>query len=430
MIETVDADARVRLRSRLPVLWLILLALAAVLLPHRVWNMLLLGFGGLIVLAYIWARSLALGLRGSRRLRYGWVAVGDRLLEDFVVEYERGLPALWVEVIDESNVPGYQGSVVQSVVGRQTRWRRDAFCKQRGQFHLGPWTLRSADPFGIFEARRRYPVSEEFIIHPPVDLGLPVPLPAGRSSGRVSTHERAVAATINAAGVRDYHTSDPFRWIHWPTTARKGRLHVRQFDLDAAGDIWLLLDMAAATRLGQGWASTEEYGVSLAASLAAQALRHNRAVGLAAYGRRPQLIPPARGRGQEWRILRGLALVNADGLVSLGRALVDLTGLVRRGSALVVFTADGTGDWFPPLVNLARSGVSCRVTLLDRSSFGGAGNAPAQAEILRPLGVETQIVRQGELRPPDAARPPEGVWEFKTTATGRVIVVREPRALP
>ena len=54
----------------------------------------------------------------------------------------------------------------------------------------------------------------------------------------------------NAATVRDYHIDDPYRWIHWPTSARRDALYVRQFERDAAGDIWLLLDAQAATQLG------------------------------------------------------------------------------------------------------------------------------------------------------------------------------------
>ena len=101
-----DAEARIALRLRLPLLWLVALLLPALVLPDRVWTTLLLGLAGLLLVAFLWARALARGLSAERRLRFGWVSVGDRLEEEFVLTNRSGLPALWVEIRDETNVPG------------------------------------------------------------------------------------------------------------------------------------------------------------------------------------------------------------------------------------------------------------------------------------------------------------------------------------
>ena len=79
------SQVRLSLRARLPVVWLLLLLAAAILLPGRVWTTLLVGLGGLVVVAYVWARQLARSVRGRRQLRFGWVAVGDRLSEQFEI---------------------------------------------------------------------------------------------------------------------------------------------------------------------------------------------------------------------------------------------------------------------------------------------------------------------------------------------------------
>ncbi|MGH2538258.1 MAG: DUF58 domain-containing protein, partial [Candidatus Promineifilaceae bacterium] len=420
-----SAGPRLTLRRRLPVVWLLLLAAAAVLLPGRVWNTLLIGLGGLVLVAYVWARQLQRGLSGRREVRYAWVGVGDRLSEQFELRNDSWLPALWVEVVDEGNVPGYRPAVVRSLGARAgDRWRSSAVCRQRGQFRLGPWALHSGDPFGIFSLTIPYPPAGEIVIHPPIHQQLPLPLPAGGRSGRARTAERSWQATLNAAGVRDYRPDDPLGWIHWPTSARRDGLFTRQFDLDAAGDVWLLLDMQAAAQLGQGLEGTEEHLVLLAAALAAQALRANRPAGLAAYGRRPQIIAPGRGQGQQWRLLRGLALVRADGERGLEAALVDLGRLARRGSAAVVLTPSGRADWLPALLSLSQRGVGCQIVLLDRESFAspaGAdpGSSQGLAEALRQLGYPSRLVRRGQLGPPLQARPRRGYWEFKVTRTGR-----------
>ncbi|MBK8985153.1 MAG: DUF58 domain-containing protein [Chloroflexi bacterium] len=291
------SDVKLQMHQRRPLLWLAVLLITAVFLPDRAWNTLLVGFGGLFLAAYGWTYFLIHGLHASRKLRFGWVAVGDRLSEQFELVNDSPIPALWVEVIDQSNVPGYNAAVVQSLsIGSHIHWRQSAICTRRGQFTLGPWALRTGDPFGIFSATRTYPASDEIIIHPPIHSTLPIPLPSGQSSGRAHARERAQQATINAAGARAYQPGDPFRWIHWRVSAHRDELFVREFDLDAAGDLWLMLDMQTAVQLNNAALGTEEHAVLLAAAISARVLQNNRGVGLAAYGRTPQVAPPARGK--------------------------------------------------------------------------------------------------------------------------------------
>ncbi|MCW5865599.1 MAG: DUF58 domain-containing protein [Anaerolineae bacterium] len=422
-----DTEARIGLRLRLPAVWLAALALAALLLPDRIWTTLLIGVVGLLLVGFLWARALARGLSAERKLRFGWVSVGDRLEEEFALVNRSGVPALWVEIRDESNVPGYQVGAARAVAAADSaRWRAASVCTRRGQFHLGPWTIETGDPFGLFRVSRRYEAREEIIIHPPIHAALPIPLPPGRSDGRARTRERNWQAASNAAGVREYHTSDPLHWIHWPTTARRDSLYVRQFERDAAGDIWLVLDAQAAAQLGEGPQGTEEHAVLLAAALAARALDETRGVGLIAFGREPRVVPPALGAGQQWNILRALALLRADGDTDLRRTLQELGDIARRGSAAIIITPTAEANWLPQLAHLARRGLESHVLLLDRPSFGGEGNSEALRAAIALLGFRGHVVRRGELGRPLVEDERHGYWEFMVTGTGRAVAVRRP----
>ncbi|WP_420644063.1 DUF58 domain-containing protein [Candidatus Leptofilum sp.] len=419
----------ITLRLKLPLIIFLFLLAAALLLPHKVWNTLLIGLGGLFLVGYVWVRQLAAHLHGSRRLRFGWVAVGDQLEELFTLTNQGAVPALWVEIIDYTNIPGYKTAVVRSVPqAQEIRWRETAVCQQRGQFLLGPWAIRSSDPFGLFQVTHFYSQTEEIIIHPPIHGQLPIPLPTGNSSGQARVRQRSWQATTNAASVRDYQQGDPLRWIHWPISAHRDILTVREFDQDATGDIWILLDCEEAVQLGSGTQGTIEQTVLLGASLAARAVRHNRAVGLASYGQTPQIVHTGKGEGQQWRILRALALLDANGSTPLRTALHDLAHLVRRGTAVIIITPTANTEWLPELVRLAQRGIESNVVLLDRQSFDSEENNRGLETAVRQLGIPCRLIRQGEVGTPLEAQQRRGFWEFRVTGTGKVVAVKSPVA--
>lgn len=424
-----SGDVSIKLRRPAHLVWPILALLAVIFLSSRVWTGILIAIVGVLVFSAIWARTMAQHLRGERRLRFRWVTTGDLLEEWFELHNTGPLPVTWVEIDDRSTVPGYSASGVYHVAsGDNARWRRQAVCERRGRFALGPWTLRCEDPFGIFQVTIRYPQVEEIIIHPPINTALPFMLPAGHGSGRERLQRTLMQAQVNAATVRDYRPNDPYHHIHWPTTARRNALYVRQFDEDAAGDAWLVLDLQASAHLGEGADSTLEQTVLMAAALAAEALRNNRAVGLAAYGRQPQIINPQRGEGQRWRILQALALIDADADQTIHQPLRDLSHVVRQGSAVMVVTPSNDPAWIPDLLLLAGRGVAGSVVTFDRSSFGGTGNAAGVREAVRRTGFECHIVHQGEIVQQLSRAQDVSNWEFRVTPMGRTVVVRRPRA--
>lgn len=418
------AQTRIEILEKRPLLALPILLLAAVFLTGSIWITLLILFAGVYLVAFGWVRLLRDEIHIRRTLRRRMVAVGDRLEETFELISAGRLPLLWVEIVDHSTVPGYNASVARGVENsRLTRWVFTAHCTRRGFFQVGPWEVTTGDPFGLFRLVLSFPTVDEVTIHPPIHTELTVRLPAGRRSGGVRGREKALRAAVNVAGVREYQVNDPLRWIHWPISARQNKLFVRQFDQDASGDIWLLLDFNRGVQLGQGLDGTEEHAVLLAASLASEAIFDNRAAGLAIYGPRPTLLPPAAGEGQQWQILQALARQRAEGEIPLLTALADLARSVRRGTAIVVVTPDLSGSWLPGLLNLGRSGAAVTAVLFDRESFGGQGRAePLREQILR-LGHSAHVVRQGEIgRPLQTERADEVV--YRMTPMGKVIAVR------
>jgi uncharacterized protein (DUF58 family) len=419
----------IRPRSRMPVALAVLLVLLQLFSPNRAWVILLCGVGGMTLVAYLWARSLARSVRVIRSLRYVWAQVGDLLEERFALHNQGWWPVLWAEVDDESNLPDYPSARVGAASGGQTsHWRVSTVCKRRGLFTLGPWTVRMEDPFGLFTVTQRYEQTRSLLVVPPV-MELPsVVLPRGVATGRAVARQSATDLTLNVSATRPYAPRDPLRRIHWPSSAHHSALMSKTFDAEVSGDLWIVLDLDA----GVQEESTEEYGVILAASLAERMLRQNRAVGLVAYGARDAYIMPGRGEGQLWHLLQALAKVQAGESSPLATVLTEMRAVLGRQTTVAVITPSGDPAWVEALGALLRRGVAPTAILLDPASFGGQGGLSPVRGMLAGLGVPVHVIAQGyPFRPSPRTQRRAGMWEFRVTPLGRVVVVRRPReAMP
>lgn len=416
-------QATITLESKLVPILLGAVLITQLLAPYRGWKILIAGLGGAFVLSWLWALSLRRGLDLSRQMRFGWAQVGDRLVERFTLHNEGWAPAVWAEIRDSSTLPDYKVSRGTGVGGHEIiRWHTEAVCLRRGLFTLGPTTVRSSDPFGIFSVTIHFPSSLPLLVLPPV-----VPLPdiqvaPGGRSGDARPRANVLDYSVSAASVREYAPGDSRRWIHWRTTARQRKLFVRLFDSTPAADWWILLDMDRRVQVGEGENATDEYGVILAASLADLGIRRRRAVGLVAQGEDLVWIPPAEGEGQRWELLRSLALVSR-GSQPLVEVLERVAPSIGRNASLLVVTPSTDTQWVDRLLLLMRRDVVPTALLLEPRSFGGNGDVSAVQVALQRLDVVHYLITRDVLDRPETRPGRRGHWEWRVSGTGRAIAV-------
>lgn len=395
--------------------------------PSRVWTMLLVTLGSVWLISWLWARSIYKNTRLVREIRFGWAQVGDRLEERFTVQNQGIFPLLSAEVIDHSSMPGYNAGRVTSVGAQDvTSWTTQGVCARRGIYLLGGTSLRSADPFGLYSVSVHDPAQATLMVMPPV-----VPLPQieitpGGYQGDGRPRPRAPEQTVGASGVRDYQPGDPLRMIHWPTSARMGKLFVRTFDGAPAGDWWILLDLEESTLAGSGFNSTEEHAVILAASLADRGLKARQSVGMVINGEPFTWIAPQESPAQRWQILRALALAQ-PGRTRLADLLERIRPQIGQHASLMVITASRRAEWLNPLSMLTRKGILPTVLWLDAETFAGqplsGGSLPA---LLEQHHITCHIITPDLLNRPEAQPGQAGLWEWRTSPTGRAIPVRKP----
>ncbi|MGH2507180.1 MAG: DUF58 domain-containing protein, partial [Ktedonobacteraceae bacterium] len=235
----------------------------------------------LFVLSWIWARSSLHNMIFRRASSVARVQVGEIFDERLMLDNVSVLPKLWVQVADGSTLPGHRAGYVASMGGRKrATWRARTLCKQRGRFQLGPVTATSGDPFGMFRRRVMLTTPRSLLVLPHV---LPISnfvLFTGGLPGRGRTSRRALQRTTNATSVREYVHGDSLNRIHWRSSAHFNQLMVKEFDLDPAIDAWIFLDLHGAVQAGTGEHSTEEYGVTIAATVASYMLRQDLSLGM------------------------------------------------------------------------------------------------------------------------------------------------------
>lgn len=350
-------------------------------------------------LSLVWLALSVRGLKFTRSSVGSRAEVGDRIEERLALENHSWAPKLWVQVSDGSTLPGHHAGYVSSIGPRQRiAWRARTLCRKRGRYTLGPVTATTGDPLGMFRRELTLAPSSQLLVLPNVFDLRAFPLFPGVMPGRGRGSQRSLQTTTNVVTVRDYMAGDALTRIHWASTARHGQLMVKEFDLDPTIDVVILLDLDKDAHAGADESSTEEYAVTIAASLAAYLLRQrDLTVALEAPGPSGISLPVDRGERQLDRMLESLAIVRADRHFALSTALADLELRLARNTALIVITPSNNLDWEQQLARMRRRGVRPVVVLLDPSTFEERrAGIHRVVDALDGAGVESLIIRRGD----------------------------------
>ena len=374
--------------------------------PRKVWMILLVGLVTAFFISYYWAFTLKTKLSLSREMRFGWSQVGDHLQERFNLDNSGWAPAIWLHLEDHSDLAGYSGSRVTRIGSNSHRmWFERGICERRGLYTIGPTSIYTSDPLGIFEIKIEYTATTNMMVMPPI-VSLPeIQIAPGGKIGEGINITKSWDHTVTASGVREYQPGDSLRYIHWPTSARRPELYVRTFDSTPSSDQWIFVDMNGQVNAGEGDNASEEHGIILAASLMNWSLENGRAVGFGANGHKLSWFTPKSDETQKWSILRGLALLE-KGNGSLLRLLEVARHTIRFRSSLIIITADLSGTWLDPVLLMRKKGIISTILLLNAPKFGGSGNAFQLQKKLDTLGLNNYLINPDYLDNSDVQLSP------------------------
>ncbi|WP_446664201.1 DUF58 domain-containing protein [Flexivirga sp. B27] len=308
----------------------------------------------------------------------------------------------------------------------------------RGRYTLGPVTMTQRDPFGLTHVTGALPRTDELLVLPRV-VPLGATQPPGSGIGNDGETPQMVALHgDDDVSIRTYHDGDDLRKVHWPATAHRGELMVRQEDRPARRSALVLLDPRASAHGGTGAASSFEWAVSAVASIV---------VRLDELGYRTQLVTREALHASHYDLIDvptpqmvqdlASAALGTDEefarVLSAGNDRIGSGGLV---TAVVAAGGDGAGtagdgadtaadtgradNIASQLAGLRQPGAAALGFVLDSATFaGGAGGAagePSRAAVrlrdrLAAAGWRVVIV--------NPKLPIEQAW---TTVTNKALV--------
>lgn len=202
---------------------------------------------------------------------------------------------------------------------RPARLEYQTVCDRRGLFTCAPIPLKSGGPFGLFRASGRVDATAEMLVFPQYHPLKRLRLLENR--GFTDRHAPRIGLSSEVIGTREYRPGDSLRQIHWRSTARAGKLVVKEFADQDHLTMTVVLDLSAEAGIGGGKFSTFETAIRLAASLGYYATHNNIPFRLAGHSDR---WPPPDIALSWWGVLHYLARVQNDGDRSLVQVLRQL----------------------------------------------------------------------------------------------------------
>jgi uncharacterized protein (DUF58 family) len=142
------------------------------------------------------------------------------------------------------------------------------------------------------------------------------------------------------AEFREYEAGDDVRSISWPLTAKHGKPYIKKFEEERELTLMLLVDVSGSGNFGSSEYFKGEVIAHLAAVLGFAAAKSSDPIGLILFSDQIEhFVPPKKGRGHVYRILRDLYYHRPrSAKTNIRQALEYAQGVLKKKSTVFVFS--------------------------------------------------------------------------------------------
>ena len=263
----------------------------------------------------------------------------------------------------------------------------------RGRYAFADVRIELSDPFALERAIVELPAPGALLVYPRlVRLG-----PLFTESGTRSHDGQRLLLRRHSGfelhSVREYEQGESLRRVHWPSTARRNQLMVKELEDSPRDEIAVLLDCDAKAVVGESF----EVQVRVAGSILDAYVQRGRRGVLVLNSERRE-VQHVHSAAADWRrALELLAAVEATGETPVARLLAQEDSPAARALELVVVTARLEHALVDRLIQRALSRRKVSVAFVDPTSFNGGARRPEPALLrLQAAGIAVAVVRAGD----------------------------------
>jgi uncharacterized protein (DUF58 family) len=283
------------------------------------WRLLLLSLPPLVYLSVACLRPVeAPVLDVTRQVTRDRVPVGQEIAVTLRVA-NRGprldLLELYDEVPREFAVPRGRPHVALALdAGEEFTLSYSIAPRVKGVFQIGPLVARSSSASGLEFEETVVPLLTGLSVAPPLEDVRRARVQPRRTRpwlGQIPSRQIGVGTEF--WGLREYAPGDEVHRVNWKASARFDRLISNEMEGERSGDAVIVLDARHEALVGPLSRSTTEAGVRAALALSSKILEGRNRVGLVVQREVLDLVYPATGRKQLYRILDALIRVRPGG---------------------------------------------------------------------------------------------------------------------
>jgi len=310
---------------------IVLLALALLLDDFQI-GILVLGLASIFFLSNIWGLPEKVKVELERRIVPDETFGGETIRVESDFRNLTGSSLFNIEIdemLDQGMIPEKGLSQTFASVGPhgESRLVIEFPSPPRGNYQIGPLTVRVRDPLGFYLSETRLMPENLCIMPKPERLaGARLrPRHVGPWPGVVPS--KALGAGTEFYSMREYVQGDDPKRINWKASARHNSLIVNETEAERVTDVMIVLD-TDVTFFGPMESEMFEREVNAAASIASVLLRQGNRVGLVLQGGERGSVHAGFGKRHERRILYLLASAKPGKATVSTRYVMNL--LARR----------------------------------------------------------------------------------------------------
>ncbi|MBS1708446.1 MAG: DUF58 domain-containing protein [Armatimonadetes bacterium] len=300
------------------------------------------------------------------------VKVGENVVVEIVVWSERQLKRPLVHVVDELPARLVTSGLTPSLpvapsFDQPIKTRYQFRPMRRGRYRWDKLKVIGTDALGLVTMEKEFRTEAvELTVYPtPLPVTEDIKPLLGWGASDVESG-RTRGAGLDPRGIREFSHGDPLRYIHWRSSAKRGKLMVKEFETGSGLSLHFILQRQDGTDIGDEKSSTFEAMCGHALFLAVDYAKKGGMV----------IFPLQEGRDaanahsevRERMVREVLTDIQPTSRESLAEDVATARRSVRPGETVVVFV--GVQDPLLPSAIAAWPDVQVTVLAYDPSEYG------------------------------------------------------------